>query len=60
MTKKTEVILPNDPSELRYVNLPEKERLKKAKEDVKTRLLAKVKSNPLIPIGSCPTIFLFR
>ena len=59
MAKKVEVILPPDISELRYVNLPEKQKLEKAKEDMKTRIRHKVMQNPFVPIGSCATIFYF-
>lgn len=59
MAKKVEVILPADISELRYVNLPEKQKLEKAKEDMKTRIRHKVMQNPFVPIGSCATIFYF-
>lgn len=60
MGKRTEVILPADISELRYVNLPEKEKIQKAKEDVITRVLRKAMMNPFIPIGSCANDLVLR
>ena len=50
---KTEVILPKDPSELRYIDLTAKTKIDKAKENMKERILSKVQSNPFIPIGLC-------
>lgn len=48
---KKEIFIPENLSELRYVNAPATVKSKKLKEDLRSNIIEKMKMNPFIPLG---------